>query len=235
MLFHDFSFNGQLASDMGVIVETQAEYVRPPKRVRQWTVPGRGGFLTQDEGEEAYDPVDLSPLCYLKPGADAGRVGAWLNGAGQLVLGSQPEFAYRAQIINQVPFSRLFQHSGSYMSFSPIFRCHPFRYHATPDEDLVYTQAGEIVNPGNVPARPRIIVVGTGDVMIQAGMAAYLYGLEDGVIIDSELEDCLTLDGANLINDKLDGEFPLIPPGTWQVTWTGDITKVTITPRWRWI
>ena len=235
MQYHDFSFKGKLASQMGVIVETQAEYVRPAKRVQQWTVPGRPGFLTQDEGEEAYDVIDLSPLCYLKPGGDINQVGAWLNGSGLLILGSQPEFAYRAQVINQVPFTRLFQGTGGYMSFSPIFRCGPFRYQAVPEHDLHYTAPGEIVNPGNVPARPRIVVEGTGDVMIQAGMAAYLYGLEDGVIMDSELEDCMTLDGANLCNDKLDGDFLLIPPGTWQVTWTGDVTSVTITPRWRWI
>ena len=171
---------------------------------------------------------------YLKPGADLDAVGDWLDGAGELTLGSLPGYAYRAQVINQIPFTRLLQGNGGYMCFTPIFRCQPFRYEATPCADIVYTQPGEIVNPGNVDARPLIRVEGSGDVMVQAGMGAFLYGLEDGIIIDSEMEDCLTLDGANLLNDKLDGEFPRIPPGTWQVTWTGNVTRVTITPRWRW-
>lgn len=233
MWFHDFSFNGILASQMGVVVETQAEYIRPAKRLTQWTVPGRPGKLTREEGEEAYETVLLSPQCWVKPGADAAAIGQWLQGTGLLILGSMPDYAYEARVINQIPFSRLFQ-GGGYMQFAPVFECQPFRLWAQGETDLVYTQPGTITNPGNIPARPRIRLLGSGDVLLQVGQAAQLSDLGGGIIIDSGLEDCLSLDESSLINDRLQGDFPLIPPGTWQVTWTGNVSQVTITPRWRW-
>ena len=233
MLFHDFQFKGKLASEMGVIVQTQAEYIRPAKRVITYTVPGRAGMLTQDEGEEAYDPVQMSPVCYLSPGADCDVVGDWLDGSGELVLGSMPDYAYEAQVINQIPFSRIFQGRGGYMTFTPIFQCQPFRRLAQEPADLVFTTAGTLTNPGNVSARPLIRVEASGDVVLQVGMEVVLTNLDGGILIDAQMEDCLNLEGSLLMNDRLIGDFPLIPPGTWPVKWTGNVSRVTITPRWR--
>lgn len=237
MVFHDFSYRGKLASSFGVIVETQAEYIRPQRRVTGVTLPGRPGDLSQDEGPEAYEPVQLSPVCYLAPGTDPWTVGAWLDGAGTLILGSMPDYAYQARVANQIPFTRLFQGAGGYFCFTPIFICQPLRYEASPGADKVFTAAGTLTNPGTICARPRITLEGSGDIELVAGGAAVsLTNITGGIIIDSELEDCLTLDGATLINDRLASDFPVIQPGSnWPVSWTGTVTKVTIKPRWRWL
>lgn len=61
-------------------------------------------------------------------------------------------------------------------------------------------------------------------------------GLEDGIIVDSELGDCFDLTQTALLNSKvtlMDDSFPMLAPGANIISWTGDVTKITITPRWR--
>lgn len=237
MLYHDFSWKGTLASSLGVIVNTQAELTRPKERVQSITVPGRGGVLHMTEGEDVYEPVLLSPACTLSPNADKQAVLAWLRGAGRLILGSEPTYAYDARLINQIPFTRLWEDAGAYMSFTPIFECQPGKYLAAPGSDLVYTvSGGSIVNPGTLKSAPRIRVEGSGDITLSVcGSYFELEDITGGVIVDSVMQDCYSLDQSLLLNDHMVGDFPRLMPGTWSVSWTGSITKITITPNWRWL
>jgi phage-related protein len=61
-----------------------------------------------------------------------------------------------------------------------------------------------------------------------------LEGVSGGAILDTELMDVLNLAGTQLLNNiaTLD-EFPTLKPGTNIVSWTGNVTRLTITPRWR--
>lgn len=240
MVYSDFSFNGVLASTMGVVVTEQVSYIRPGERVDRVEVPGRPGKITLPY-TATWDPVVYTPVCLLKPDADVDAVMGWLRGSGQVVFGSMPSFAFDARLISQFPTQSMYQTANGYKTFSPVFECHPFRKLSTEAPEIVATDGMMIHNPGNVESAPLIEVVGTGNFTLSiGGKSVVVQGIADigGIAMDSELQDAFTLDFGQLANEYMEGEFLTIPPGNTYITWTvtdGEISSVTITPRWRWL
>ena len=99
------------------------------------------------------------------------------------------------------------------------------------------TEAGTIVNPATAASCPKITIEGSGDFSVAVGGCLMDFeGISGGIVVDSELQECLSLDGAQLLNSQAAMEdFPLLQPGGNAVSWTGDVTRVTRSPRWRYI
>jgi predicted phage tail component-like protein len=53
--------------------------------------------------------------------------------------------------------------------------------------------------------------------------------------VDSEIEDCYKDTTPNLKNRSMTGVFPILDPGENQITWTGNLTRIVIEPRSRWL
>ena len=98
-----------------------------------------------------------------------------------------------------------------------------------------------MTNQGTMPSQPRITVYGTGAVALSVGgIVISLYDMEDGIVIDSQLRDALSLDMTELMNGNMAGEFPEIGIGTTAISWASDsiggggtVSKVVVRPRWR--
>lgn len=237
MQYHDFSWKGQLASTLGVVVERQAQYIRPAHRLERVEIPGRSGNLSLVEGAwPAYDVVLHAPECYLRPGFSVTSLAAFLTGSGLVVFGSMPERAYQARLVNQVPFAAL-EENGGYLSFSPIFECQPLAYQATPADEIVMTvPGGVLVNPGTAPAAPVVTIIGSGDISFTlGGRTVDIAEVVDGIILDWAMEDCMNLSRSVLLNNYVDGEPQLIAPGSNFVSWEGTVTEVRILPNWRYL
>ncbi len=244
MNYNDFSWNGKNASDMGVVVTTQVQYIRPTETVTTVQAPGRSGTLTI-RGSSYFEPVSYTPTCVLRPDADREKVFSWLRGSGNVIFGSMPDYQFDARLANQITYTELLSGAGDgYLSMAPVFLCQPFRYQAEPDTDITITTTASgsqsLHNPGNVEAAPVITVVGSGTITITCGGNAMVLNLpKDGVIIDSEMMDCYDLNKAVLMTSLTDGEFPMIPSGDSTLQWTlGDgasISSIKVHPCWRWI
>lgn len=244
MQYGDFSFNGKLASEMGVIVTSQVQYIRPQETTSTVQIPGRSGTVNL-RGNSYYEQVSYTPTCLIKPTADRERVFSWLRGSGNVIFGSMPDYQFDARLANQIAYTTLLEDVGDgYLTFAPVFLCQPYRYQATPDADIAITTAESgshaLQNPGNVEAAPIITVVGAGTITITCGGSAMVLNLpKDGVIIDSEMMDCYDLNKTVLMTNLVDGEFPMIPSGYSTLQWTlaegATITSVTVRPNWRWI
>jgi phage-related protein len=61
--------------------------------------------------------------------------------------------------------------------------------------------------------------------------------VDGGIIVDTELMDAFTEDGAALANDHVSGQFFRIAPGRNVVSWQAEdgssVSSVSILPRWR--
>jgi len=56
------------------------------------------------------------------------------------------------------------------------------------------------------------------------------------IIIDSEMRDCLSTDGASLANNRaILTEFPVLESGYTSISWTGSVSSVTIKKRVRYL
>ena len=233
----NFIFRGIDSRDIGVVVEDMFDVHRPKRNVQTIQVPGRDGRLTQDDG--TYDTYTISGKinCFGAPLSD---VYAWLSGSGDLILGDEPTRSIRASATAQIKNTR-FRCDGCYDSLQVSFDCQPFRYHVEQTEganDITLDgNPDTVTNPGTAESAPKIKIEGTGDVVLTIGtQIVEIDGHEDGIIIDSELGDCFNLTETALLNGKvtlMDEDFPTLAPGENIISWTGNVTKITITPRWR--
>lgn len=235
MKYEDFSWNGQLASSFGIVVTEQAQYKRPAERLDQVTVPGRPGSLTLS-ATPSWETVTYAPVCALRPEADRERVISWLRGRGLVVFGSMPTYAYEARLVNQIDFQSVFEGEAQYMTFAPVFECQPFRRLAVTEPEIQARNGDMIHNPGTVDARPRIHISGDGDIQLTVGETLVrLTGVEKDILLDCDAQEALSLDGAQLLNNRMAGDFPTLPPGPSMIQWSGNVYGVALTPRWRWL
>lgn len=106
---------------------------------------------------------------------------------------------------------------------------------------------------GTYFALPRLAIYGRGafHVTISGGghsSSMFFAGVPSpGIVVDSEKMDALTMDGAGLLNRCIlsnSDDFFRIYPGANVISWgvgsgdeeeSGRITKIIITPGWRWL
>ncbi len=233
-----FFWKGIDSRVMGVVVTNLPPIIRPKERVLEKVATGRPGAYHFTEGEDIYDSYAKPCQCYLRPSASKDAFLAWLRGGGRVVFSNEPTKAYIARVDNQISLDKLLA-NYEHRSFTAPFVVEPFKYQAVADADIERTVSGQsITNPGTVASKPIIKVEGSGDITLTVGgVYIELNDISGGIIIDCTLPDCFNLDKTALINNQVTGNFSLIslPAGVSSVHWTGSVTKVTITPNWRWL
>ena len=230
-----FIWNGHDSREYGIVVSEYPSIIRPKERVTEVTIPGRSGTLTIPEGDQpVFETMLRSCKCWIKPGADIERICAWLHGSGSVVFGNEPQRAYRARITNQIDFLTVLR-GREQRAFAIPFLCQPFKLLYPPADEFELTTSGmKITNPGTAPAWPKITVYGNGTItLITYSGAVVLHNIERGIVLDWAAQECMSLDGGRLLNEKVEGEPQYLPPGESTITWTGgNVTRVMITPNW---
>lgn len=203
----------------------------PAERGERIEVPGRSGFLWMPDG--ARNAIQIAVDCESMDGYTPESVASWLCGTtGFLRFSDEPNRAYKARLIDEYARENTFLRFDR-QSFTLVFDCQPWRYIYPEPATITLASSGSVTNSGTVPSDPRIQVTCTGDVTLLIG--AYPVEISGGsVIIDSELMEALSADGTLLANDRVTlDEFPKLLPGANAISWSGNVTSVTITPRSR--
>lgn len=241
-----FEFSGINSRDMGVQLKDAHIDFSGKWRGELKEVPGRNGFIWQ--GENAREYFEIKRVCRVRE-SNKRAAKAWLMGQGRLRFSHEPDAEYDARIIRKIDFKMVCSGTDPIYEFSVVFTCQPDPYIYPPAEDFTVISTGtQIPVPEHAYSLPRITITGNGDFSLTIGMqTVYFRDVKDGIIIDSELGDALTLDGSQLANDKMDGPLFEIQPGYNAISWltggtdedgnaiSGTITQITITPRWRYI
>ena len=229
-----FIWNGTDCRDYGIHVTEQPPITIPSERSTQTNVPGRPGSLTQLEGEDVYDDLLLTATCFISDPTQIPAIATWLKGAGTVTFANRTGGYYKARIANQIPFEKILR-GNPHRSFAVNFRCSPpFWYVNNPAEVTISNGSAVVVNPGSVYAEPIIHVYGSGDAtLIVNDSFVELEGIEDGIILNSVIQEAYQ--GETLLNEHMEGEFPVLKPGNNLVSWTGDVSRVVIQPNWRYI
>ena len=91
-----------------------------------------------------------------------------------------------------------------------------------------------VTNPGSVYSEPVITVYGSGDITLMVGTdIVELEGISGSITLDSQIHEAYS--GTASMNSAMSGEFPVLKPGQNAISWTGDVTKVEISPNWRYL
>lgn len=228
-------FNGRKSDEFGVRLMDGANYARPEWRGTAENVDGRDGDLWQTDGTYGTVEIKRKMRCRM---SRLDEVAAWLTGSGLLRFSWTENRAYEARAAKAVSFDQVSVDSDPLMEFTAAFTCQPFRRMLPEIPPFAVTNGEIITNPGTAPSLPRVTVTGSGDFSVTIGLQTIFFqDVDGGIIIDSELGDALTPDGALLANDRISGELFRMQPGANIVSWLidtgGSVSGVTIEPRWR--
>jgi phage-related protein len=230
-----FIFNGVSSAVYGVIVEQPPEIQIGAIRATTQKVIGSAKLLHFIESNEAVEPVNLTLECALvAPTANAiDGLCAWLRGGGRLVVPGDEGHYYNAWIKNQIDLKKILRVRAD-RRFSVSFEREGFRYRYPEAEAIEMTAAGQLANPGTAPAEPLIKLYGSGDVTLMVDSTSLLINDVDGyVMIDCAAQ--LVYKGDVNWGAKVTrlGDWPRIAAAGSMLNWTGTVTKLEITPRWR--
>lgn len=231
------SFGGSLSTDKHLKVLSFPNRIGAAERGEAVEVLGRDGDLWVSDNSRK--PILLPFVFRMKRGATRTEVSNWLNGNGILVLSDDPKYFYRARVNGDVEFSRFVRNGEIWDVVNVEFSCFPFKYSLEGTQPLNdITEPTFIENPGNVSAKPTITIYGNGNITLMIGRYSILAsGVSEYITIDLDAmmafkNDVNMSTKITIVNDN--DEWPEMLPGPNTINWTGNVSKISITPYWRW-
>lgn len=235
-----FEKDGKKSTDFGVVVETYPHIVIAAERSSIYEVPGRHGDV--EIREKALKSIMLPVGCAAKNTDQLNEFAGWVRKRGMLIFGNRPNEAYEARMISQIDVEQIMKGRQN-RRFEIMFDCQPFRYIWPETSPVVIITSDHpagsysLQNPGNAESQPKIAIEGTGaaTIAINTRMLSFT-DLEGGIVVDCKAGECFNLEESLLANDRVeigDDDFPVLEAGANNISWTGAISKITVTPRWR--
>lgn len=246
-----FEFKGVKSSDMGVLLRQMPTRFLPGRNYTRKKAAGRDGSILTGDG--SYNDVSVRIECSVPDASRLAAVLAWLSGSGALRFSDEPNLVYDASVEKEYSRASIIPRCEG-QRFTVTWTCAPIRRLYPAAADITITSSGTSFTAlGTYFALPRLAIYGSGafSVTISGGghsSSMFFTGVpSDGIVVDSELMDALTMDGAGLLNRCVlsnSDDFFRIWPGANTLTWglgsgdeeeSGSITKIVLTPRWRWL
>lgn len=232
-------FNGRKSTEFGARLIDPIQYSRPAWRGTSHEAAGHSGDLWQTDG--AYDTVEIKRKLRFNL-SRLEDMSAWLTGAGLLRFSWAENRAYEARAAKIVNIKQVSPGDDPLMEGDFAFTCQPFRLLYPEAEAFAITTLYEqFTNPGTAPSLPRVKITGSGNFSVTIGMETLFFTdvSGGGIIVDSQLMDALTYDGALLANDNMSGMPWQIKPGLNSVSWIAEdgssVESIEILPRWRYM
>lgn len=217
----------------GLIITNIPPITKPKMKTSITKIDGRDGDIIEELGYESYTK---SIGIGLARNYDIDRVMKYFTGVGELIISDEPDKVYKAQIIEKIDYERLIRFKTAVVKFYT----QPYKY--LKDEksiilDINNETSLKITNVGLEKSKPIITLEGTGTIEISLnGFNLFKYVFpenETKVVIDS-LEEEAYLDNV-LKNRNMLGSFPIFEVGENTISWSGNLTQISIEPKSRWL
>lgn len=217
----------------GLIISELPPISKPKMKTTITKIDGRDGDIIEELGYESYTK---SIGIGLARNYDIDKVMKYFTGAGELIISDESDKVYKAQIIEKIDYERLIRFKTAVVKFYT----QPYKY--LKDEKSIILDVNnetslKITNVGLEKSKPIITLEGTGTIEISLnGFNLFKYVFpenETKVVIDS-LEEEAYLDNV-LKNRNMLGTFPIFEVGENTISWSGNITKISIEPKSRWL
>lgn len=191
--------------------------------------------------------VPLNMRIYVWPNADINAVIGWIMGAQRVRIAPWP-FEWEIDTAQDQPAALKLWNEWTNEGFeAPLkFTAHPYRYKYPAAGEIVLSSGGIVTNPCTAASAPIIRVQGSGDINLMIGSYTILIDdLSGTIIIDTErkiatnaagtqsLTHLITAGGGPAVEAHI-ARWARLMPGENAVSWSGSVTQLGITPRWRW-
>lgn len=252
---HHFIYNGFNSSNYGVFISGVGTYDAPAREVETVSVPGRNGDILFDN--KRFSNIDIVYPCYIPRGfvpKFEDFKAAMLSDTGYHRLEDtyNPEYYREAYVTGPIqPGTGALNRSGS---FEVTFHCKPQRFLKEGERTVTLTASGSIHNRTLYPSKPLIQVIGAEDgagqiEFVGTGLTGaenvYSVSFHDnptGIFyLDCETQNAYYERIENNVVTKIpinhllygvSNGFPQIVGGYNTVRLVGNITRISIQPRW---
>ena len=225
-------FNDKNSLDIdGLLISELPPITKPKMRTTITKIDGRDGDIVENLGYESYTKTITIGL---RKNYDINEIIHFFNGSGKLVLSNESDKVYQAAIIEQIDFERLVR----YRTANIKFYVQPYKYLFNEKEQTFeITEEKEIIieNKGLENSKPVITLYGSGIVSIKINnYDSFQIEIDDEyVVVDSMQQEAYK---DNILKNRLMiGDFPELQSGNNTITWTGNLTKIIVDPKSRWI
>ncbi|STB59701.1 distal tail protein Dit [Clostridium perfringens] len=227
----DLLFNLKfLKQDIGVSIVRRSPAILANKNINVINRVGADGDLYEDLGgrKDIIIPVECNFVAD-NPKTIFRRVKHWLNNIedNKLIFTDDPGWFYKVVNVEIGQMEVKFKRKGE---FTINFTCRGWQYSLDGDEFLEIENNTMLYNEYD-KAKPLIYVEGNGEITITINNNKFKVMVKDYLYIDSELEiayrektDCLNIET---------GDYPVLTYGENNISFTGNVNKVEIKPRWR--
>lgn len=229
MAMNTLKINGTALAN--IYVDASLAFNKPDKNVETIPVPGRNGSLIIDNG--TFNNVTISYPCYIRENFAANwdnlisTLGS-LSGYQRIECSNDTAHFRRGRVI--MPQTPNVVNLNKRGFFELAFDCMPQRFLISGETARTFTATGTISNPTKFTARPLIRIYGTGTLTVN-GTAITLSANSGYTDVDSTMQDCYN--GSSSRNQYVtltSNTFPVLKPGSNNVTFGAGITQAIITP-----
>ena len=231
------SFAGKSSKDFLLYLSGPGVYDAPAADVESTTVPGRNGDIISENaraGRRRYQNVDIKYEAFFFSGlpAKTAAVKSWLLspvGYQKLQDTYDPDFFRMAVCTEAMEFDVMAQKAAK---MDLVFNCKPQRWSVEGQKKIWLESRSTLKNPFAFPAQPVFKVYGdSGGVLYVGDQSIAIHSIKDYVLLNCETHNAYN--AAGFCNETiLSDDFPELPAGKTQITWTGGITAVEVIPRW---
>lgn len=232
---HNLIFDGINAAEKGIVIYGGTVDEIAERDVETVDVPGRNGVLHLDNGR--WGEREQRYLAFINGDNYAARLSFARLAFGRVGKGyKRLEDTYNADVYSMASFidamapeSMAFRTAGL---VELAFSCRPERFLRTGEQSITAAPSVVLANPSGMPARPLLTVYGTGAGVLNVGNTlVYIDSITDYITIDCDTQDAYR-GTVNCNGDIRLGSFPVLGDGLTGVSVSGDLTSVSIIPRW---
>lgn len=235
-------FRGVRSDDVGALPIGMPQLQVSAVRADKTTIPGRDGFLTVAQG---YSEISVRVDFAVPDAYDLPAVKKWLTGSGELEFGDNEGYAYEATVLTASSLTSLTKRMDG-KKISVTFTCQPF-LHKVKEAQIELTQADLFNGQGDLDSMPLLKVEGSGTGTLIVNGRSMTLVLTSGtpLYIDCDAGTAYVISDGSAVfaggSVSVDDDWFVLHPKAgstddWNyVSFSQEITKVTITPRWRFL
>lgn len=226
-----FEYAGKRSNNFGLYISGGGTYGAPQRDIETVSIPGRNGDLIIDNGR--FNNITVTYSAYIRRDfrklADAAR--AWLlsqAGYARLEDTYNPGYYRLGIFTGPLDFATRFLNLGGECDLS--FNCKPQRFLKSGEAAIEATGPLQLHNPTLYPALPLIRVYGASGTLTVGNDIMQISEIDEYIDIDSDTQNAYK--GVTNCNPDISGAFGTLPAGQTGISFSGDITKIEIKPRW---
>ena len=228
-----FWFDGHCCEEFGIVCSGSSTFAAPERDVTVVDIPGRNGTLTIDNGRYKNITITYPAAVPREFSARAAAIRAWLlgpTGYQRLEDEYQPDCYHLARFVGPLEFETGFLNRAASMSLA--FDCMPQRWLKSGEYAQPIANGQTLYNPTGFEALPLIEVELTGEAALQVGgITVQFAGYTGPLVLDCDLQDAYA--GTRNLNRYVTAaQFPVLPAGKTEISWSGGISGVRLTPNW---